>query len=83
MAESMIERVAEFLKIRDENVMPHEVDDEERRASAVAILEHLLEPTDRMVASGSWARNDGGEVGSTGAKNAYVKMITAALEETQ
>lgn len=39
---SMIERVAAFLKDRDESVMPHEADDAERMESAREILKAML-----------------------------------------
>lgn len=39
---SMIERVAAFLKDRDESVAPHEVDDDERIGSAREIIRLIL-----------------------------------------
>lgn len=46
--------------------------------SAIAAMH---EPTQEMVAKGSWASFGGGEIGSTGSKNAWRKMIDAALSE--
>ncbi|MDX0897400.1 hypothetical protein GOD90_10385 [Sinorhizobium medicae] len=51
----------------------------ERRARAV--IEAMREPTQEMVARGSWASYGGGEIGSTGSKNAWRKMIDADLKE--
>lgn len=85
---TMIERVADFLKLRDESVMPDEADDEERRGSAAAILELLREPTE-------WMKNAGARVPiqtfegpeatvlTEEAGEIFTAMITAALEETQ
>lgn len=49
MAESMIERVAAFLKERDENVEPHEANAEERRASAHCIVKLMREPSPAII----------------------------------
>lgn len=71
---SMIERIAAFLKERDENVMPHEVDDDERRGSAKAILELMREPTEEMKEAGHWYAGED-------AAPCFNAMINAALRE--
>lgn len=51
------------------------------REQATTAIEAMREPTQEMVARGSWASYGGGEIGSTGSKNAWRKMIDAALKE--
>lgn len=53
------------------------------RSAARAAIETMREPTEAMVAKGSWASLGRGEVGSTGAVNAYRAMIEAALNEKE
>ena len=71
----MINRIAEFLKTRDESVLPDEIDDAERIGSARAILELMREPTHAMqlVVSKNWGRRTWSE---------YNDVIDAALKET-
>lgn len=84
MTESMIERVVEANR-RAWDEWPGPIDlsnlEDVRRAAARAVIEAMRVPTRDMIASGSWATNGVGEVGSTGAANAYTKMIDKALSE--
>lgn len=87
----MINRIAEFLKTRDESVLPEEIDEAERIGSARAVLELMREPTDDMKKCGC-AHDDplGGLVDWRGSdvttreavSGVYTAMIDAALKET-
>ena len=71
----MIERVAAALRA-SHGTTGHTFEDDARAA-----IKALREPTEDMIVSGSWAPNGRGEVGSFGARNAYNRMIDAALKE--
>ncbi|OQM74939.1 hypothetical protein BFN67_04810 [Pseudaminobacter manganicus] len=85
MTESMIERVARILEPQAWDTTRDSLAYQNRRISSLrkarTVFEAILKPTDGMVANGSWAPNGCGEVGSTGAKNAYTKMIAYVLAE--
>lgn len=71
----MINRIAEFLKTRDESVLPDEIDDAERIGSARAILELMREPTEEMITARFQSLGSGGKL-------EWEAMINAALKET-
>ncbi|RAL98708.1 hypothetical protein [Agrobacterium sp. MS2] len=48
---TLVERIASFLKDRDENVLPEEATDEERKASAESILKLMRKPTPTLHAA--------------------------------
>jgi hypothetical protein len=84
----MVERVARALfeeEWDDKSSEPWERAEEDERAawrkSARAAIEAMREPTGVMIAQGSWASDGRNEIGSTGAKNAWRKMIDAALTD--
>lgn len=81
----MINRIAEFLKMRDESVLPSEVDEDERRGSAIAILDLMREPTDAML--DAYWRQTGESKEMRSRTHAYMRryfsaMINAALKES-
>lgn len=87
---TMIERIADFLKDRDENVLPGEADDAERLGSAAEILELMRQPTvamewaakDTVVGYDDFACGDGRIfLSPLTAGEAYRAMINAALNE--
>lgn len=86
MTENMIERVATAMvdAFTNGNMQLDDAPEYHRARyleAARATIETMREPTQAMVARGSWASYGGGEIGSTGSKNAWRKMIDAALSE--
>ncbi len=73
----MIDRIAEFLKMRDESVLPEETSDEERRESAKAIIELMREPTPEMIL----ANSDAAGPDDQQTIDDWRAMIDAALRE--
>lgn len=74
----LIKRVAEYLNLRDENVMPGEASDDERLESAAAIIEMIKYPTDLMTYVGQGLRYDSANsIGSI-----YQAMVDADLTAT-